>query len=109
MNRHYFLARPLAVFDSPIDALASLCIGHDERMNLVRATCFDAPVEAGFALIALQNTKRKVAAVKTASGKWQAASLLAMSFDSYEDALLACQKQAANGKQMIVVFTENAH
>ena len=65
----YFPAIICAEFDSPIDALISLCVAQDEAMNLVAAswrsgesTCVVATIDGG----------RGVAALRTPKGRWAA-------------------------------------
>ena len=66
---HYFPAIICAEFDSPIDALISLCVPQDEAMNLVAASwrsgesaCVVATLDGG----------RSVAALRITEGRWAA-------------------------------------
>ena len=68
-NNSYFPAILCAEFDSPIDALISLCVPQDEALNLVAASwrngesmCIVATIDGG----------RPVAAVPTPEGRWAA-------------------------------------
>ncbi|MEI7612683.1 MAG: hypothetical protein WCK63_07220 [Betaproteobacteria bacterium] len=65
----YFPAIICADFDSPIDALISLCVPQDEAMNLVAASwlggepsCVMATIDGG----------RNVAVLRTPDGQWAA-------------------------------------
>ncbi len=65
----YFPAIICAEFDSPIDALVSLCVPQDEAMNLVAASwrsgefaCVVATIDGG----------RSVASLRTPEGRWAA-------------------------------------
>ena len=65
----YFPAIVCAEFDSPIDALISLCVPQDEAMDLVAASwrhgspsCIVATIDGG----------RNVAALRTPEGHWAA-------------------------------------
>jgi len=77
----YFPAVICAEFDSPIDALISLCVPHDEAMNLVAAAwrsgaaasendC-DSGVDAGCILATLDGG-RHVAVLRQPAGRWAA-------------------------------------
>ena len=58
-----------AEFDSPIDALLSLCVPHDEVMDLVAASWLDD----GRDCVATQiDGGRAVAVLRLASGRWAA-------------------------------------
>ena len=58
-----------ADFDSPIDALLSLCVPHDEVMDLVAASWLDD----GRDCVATQiDGGRAVAVLRLASGRWAA-------------------------------------
>jgi hypothetical protein len=89
MNEHastsYFPAIICAEFDSPIDALVSLCVPHDEAMNLVAAAwrsgesaseaAREATSEAGseaVCILATLDGGRRVAALPQADGRWAA-------------------------------------
>jgi hypothetical protein len=93
MNEHastsYFPAVICAEFDSPIDALVSLCVPHDEAMNLVaaawrsgesaseaaREATSEATSEAGseaVCILATLDGGRRVAALPQADGRWAA-------------------------------------
>jgi hypothetical protein len=93
MNKHastsYFPAVICAEFDSPIDALVSLCVPHDEAMNLVAAAwrsgesvseaaseaASEATSEAGseaVCILATLDGGRRVAALPQADGRWAA-------------------------------------
>lgn len=78
-----------AEFDSPIDALVSLCVPHDEAMNLVAAAwrsgesvseaaseaASEATSEAGseaVCILATLDGGRRVAALPQADGRWAA-------------------------------------
>jgi len=68
-SERYFPAIVCAEFDSPIDALISLCVPQDEAMNLVAASwrsgepsCVLATIDGG----------RAVAALRTTDGRWAA-------------------------------------
>ena len=65
----YFPAVVCAEFDSPVDALRSLCVPHDEAMDLVAAT---APGDASYALLARIEGGRCVAAIPVTTGRWAA-------------------------------------
>ena len=65
----FFPAIVCAEFDSPIDALVSLCVPYDEAMNLVASmwrsddfSCVAATIKGG----------RTVAALRTEAGRWAA-------------------------------------
>jgi hypothetical protein len=68
-SERYFPAIVCAEFDSPIDALISLCVPQDEAMTLVAASwrsggpsCVVATIDGG----------RAVAALRTTDGRWAA-------------------------------------
>lgn len=89
MNEHattsFFPAVICAEFDSPIDALVSLCVPHDEAMNLVAAAwrsgesaseaASEAASESGYDAVCILATRdggRRVAALPQADGRWAA-------------------------------------
>jgi hypothetical protein len=70
----YFPAAICAEYDSPVDALASLCVPRDEAMDLLAAAwsgggerCVVARIDGG----------RPVAAILLASGRWAACHVFA--------------------------------
>ena len=58
-----------AEFDSPIDALLSLCVPHDEVMDLVAASWF---AEGPNCIAANVDGGRAVAAMRLSGGRWAA-------------------------------------
>ena len=65
----YFPAVVCGEFDSPIDALRSLCVPHDEAMDLVAASWREAGV---FGIVTAIDGGRSVAAIPLAGGRWAA-------------------------------------
>ena len=65
----YFPAIVCAEFDSPIDALISLCVPQDEAMNLVAASWRDGEPSC---IVAATDGGRDVAALRTPDGRWAA-------------------------------------
>lgn len=65
----YFPAIVCAEFDSPIDALVSLCVPADEAMDLVSATWTTGEADCVMTVI---DGGRTVAALRTAQGRWAA-------------------------------------
>ena len=76
VSRPYFPALECALFDSPIDALLSLCVGHDEAMELVIASWPGARTgdfsETSSCLLTEVDGGRPVAVLRTAEGRWAA-------------------------------------
>ena len=76
VSRPYFPALECALFDSPIDALLSLCVGHDEAMELVTASWRNALTddfpEAPSCLLTEVDGGRSVVVLRTADGRWAA-------------------------------------
>ena len=69
----YFPAIECAVFDSPLDALLSLCVPHAEAMELVTASWSGAlPTDAPLCLLAEVDGGRRVAVLTTEDGRWAA-------------------------------------
>jgi hypothetical protein len=104
MNQHapmpFFPAVICAEFDSPIDALLSLCVPHDEAMDLVAAawcggaalsaTAAEAASEAdseAVCILATLDGGRRVAAVPQADGRWAACN-------AFPDACCATRAEA---------------
>ena len=65
----YFPAILCAEFDSPIDALVSLCVPQDEARDLVAASWRDGGVSCVVSTLA---GGRAVAALRTTEGRWAA-------------------------------------
>lgn len=65
----YFPAIICAEFDSPIDALLSLCVPGDEAMNLVTASWVSGVTDCVMTVI---SGGRPVAVLRTAQGRWAA-------------------------------------
>ncbi len=65
----YFPAVLCGEFDSPVDALRSLCVPHAEAMDLVAASWRGASV---LAILAAIDGGRRVAAIPLAAGRWAA-------------------------------------
>jgi hypothetical protein len=65
----YFPAIICAEFDSPIDALISLCVPQDEAMNLVAASWLNGEPACVMATI---DGGRNVAVLRTPDGRWAA-------------------------------------
>ena len=70
----YFPAIVCAEFDSPIDALVSLCVPADEAMDLVSATWTTGEADCVMTVI---DGGRTVAALRTAQGRWAACNAFA--------------------------------
>ena len=68
-DTRYFPAIACGEFDSPIDALLSLCVPYDEAMALVAASWTEGE---GFAILAAIDVGRSVAALPLADGRWAA-------------------------------------
>ena len=81
-RRPYLLYLPAVVcaeFDSPVDALRSLCVPHDEAMDLVAASWQETEADeddgagrghAGNAIVTTIDGGRYVAALPLANGRW---------------------------------------
>lgn len=65
----YFPAIVCAEFDSPIDALISLCVPQDEAMDLVAASWRDGQPSS---IVATIDGGREVAALRMPDGRWAA-------------------------------------
>jgi hypothetical protein len=73
----FFPAVICAEFDSPIDALLSLCVPHDEAMDLVAAAwrsgeALTATGCEAASILATLDGGRRVAAMPLADGRWAA-------------------------------------
>jgi hypothetical protein len=68
-EQKYFPAILCAECDSPIDALLSLCVPHDEAMELVAASWNKHPDES---LVTSIDGGRQVAALRLPDGRWAA-------------------------------------
>ena len=101
LRKTYFPAIICAEFDSPIDALISLCVAHDEAMNLVAAawrtsdpSCILATLDGG----------RTVAALRTTAGRWAACNVfLDQCSTSRSEAERQLKKRLKRGKRGSVV------
>ncbi len=72
-NDLFFPAIVCGQFDSPIDALVSLCVPHDEAMDLVASSWRgDAAAGAASCLVATLDGGRSVAALRGEDGRWAA-------------------------------------
>ncbi|MDR2507886.1 MAG: hypothetical protein LBD67_07840 [Candidatus Accumulibacter sp.] len=69
LEKNYFAAIVLAEFDSPIDALVSLCVPADEALNLVSASWQN---DASGCLANTLDGGRRVAAIRTPENRWAA-------------------------------------
>ena len=65
----YFPAVVCGEFDSPIDALVSLCVSRDEAMELVTAAWADDPAVSVMTTV---DGGRRVAVLDTPGGRWAA-------------------------------------
>ena len=65
----FFPAIVCAEFDSPIDALVSLCVPYDDAMNVVASSWRSADSAC---VVATVDGGRTVAALRTGAGRWAA-------------------------------------
>jgi hypothetical protein len=93
----YFPAIICAEFDSPIDALISLCVPQDEALDLVAASWRGG---ASSCVLATIDGGRAVAALQTADGRWAACNaFLAHCSASRSEAERQLKKLLKRGKR----------
>lgn len=93
----YFPAILCAEYDSPIDALVSLCVPQDEAMDLVSAAWRNGEVSC---IVTAVDGGRNVAVLRTPDGRWAACNaFLDACCSTHSEAERELQKRVKRGRR----------